>query len=1421
MLHQRISWLAAVLLFVSGSCLADTIAVKTNLDEFNPNQDSMNGPKNMGCSLREAIQVIDTGTNSTYMQCDPPGSAPYTIDLTNAGGTIAINSLVNDPSQPTGLPKIRNQGMPDIFNGGAVIIMGGDITCDPGNDENIFIEASGADLTLNGVTIHDCTAFGAGIAVANTAGMGNLTIKGSNFINIKGTSTGPGGAVSHSGGTLTVEATPFTNCSEDNGSGGGSGGAIGITSVSFPNFVTIDSSPFSKNSAGDSGGAIYVNGVDSLTISNEIFTLNTAGGDSSNNAEAGGGAIWAGATGKAGVGGDPLTSATNFFLIFNTQFISNSASNGTGGALVLSGGDLSYGTFDFTKPKIPGGIVASNFTGNSANGPAPSGIDPRSGSGGAIYAAGNLSILQSSFVSAIISANSSAHGSGGAIAFYDATNSLNPMVLANVTISGNTADQNGGAIANLLSTNGQQQCPARIMLIRHDTIDNNAANGTGGTFGGAFFNANGDPSLVNASNTIFSNTITGMGGNCAGQPFHDAGTNLQYPAQATTCGATIPTMGDPKLNGPSILTGPNLFVFTMSLNPGSAASNAGTNSICNGVPVFTFDGTGTPGTRPSPAGSNCDIGAFESGIAPDLTITKTHADPFAQGDVGKDYTITVNNNGTTSTSGAVTVTDTLPAGLTATAFAGTGWTGCTATPVVGPNTLTCTRNDALPNGSSYPPIILTVSVAANAPVQVTNIAMVAGGGEASLGNDTVSDVTNITAVAPDLTITKSHTDPFAQGQTGDTYTITVANAGNGPSSGAVTVTDLLPAGLTATGFTGTGWTGCTAPPVVGPNPLTCTRSDVLPNGTPYPPITLTVSVAANAPAQVTNTAMVSGGGETNLGNDTATDLTNVTPVVLVPDLTITKTHMDPFAQGATGDTYTITVANAGTGPTSGAVTVTDTLPAGLTATGFAGTGWTSCTATPVVGPNTLTCTRSTVLANGSSYPPIVLTVSVAANAAAQVTNSASVAGGGESNTGNDSVNDLTNITPVVVAVPDMTITKTHMDPFAQGATGDTYTITVANGGTGPSSGAVTVTDILPAGLTATGFAGTGWTGCTATPVVGPNPLTCTRSDALANGSAYPPITLIVSVAANAAAQVTNSAMVSGGGESNMGNDVVNDLTNITAVVAPVPDLNITKTHSDPFTQGDSGDTYTITVGNSGNGSTTSAVTVTDTLPAGLTATGFAGTGWTGCTATPVVGPNSLTCTRSNVLTAGSAYPPITLTVSVAANAAAQVTNTAMVSGGGESNMGNDIVNDLTNISGVPDLTVSDTHVGNFSLGQIGDLYTITVHNIGTGPTAGMVTLTNNLPTGLTATAIGGTGWDCSGTPTPVVGPGVLTCTSMDVVPVGSDFPIIALTVNVAANAPHLLTDSVIVSGGGETNTTNDTANDATTTPVRLQSFEVD
>jgi uncharacterized repeat protein (TIGR01451 family) len=124
-------------------------------------------------------------------------------------------------------------------------------------------------------------------------------------------------------------------------------------------------------------------------------------------------------------------------------------------------------------------------------------------------------------------------------------------------------------------------------------------------------------------------------------------------------------------------------------------------------------------------------------------------------------------------------------------------------------------------------------------------------------------------VLPDLTIAKTHTGNFRQGDTGDTYAITVSNSGGAPSNGTVTVTETVPAGLTLVSIAGTGWT-CPA----GGN--TCTRADALASGASYAAITVTVNPAADAPATVTNTATVSGGGEINTANDTATDPTTVT-----------------------------------------------------------------------------------------------------------------------------------------------------------------------------------------------------------------------------------------------------------------------------------------------------------------------------------------------------------------------------------------------------------------------------------------------------------------------------------------------------------------------------------------------------------------
>ncbi len=107
---------------------------------------------------------------------------------------------------------------------------------------------------------------------------------------------------------------------------------------------------------------------------------------------------------------------------------------------------------------------------------------------------------------------------------------------------------------------------------------------------------------------------------------------------------------------------------------------------------------------------------------------------------------------------------------------------------------------------------------------------------------------------------------------------------------------------------------------------------------------------------MTNTARVSGGGDSNAANNTASDTTTIVPG---PDLTIAKSHTGNFTQGQPG-TYSLTVSNAGGSPTSGSVTVTDNVPIGLVPTSAAGAGWTCNIAAQGV-----TCNRSDPLAPGA------------------------------------------------------------------------------------------------------------------------------------------------------------------------------------------------------------------------------------------------------------------------------------------------------------------------------------------------------------------------------------------------------------------------------------------------------------------------
>jgi uncharacterized repeat protein (TIGR01451 family) len=138
-----------------------------------------------------------------------------------------------------------------------------------------------------------------------------------------------------------------------------------------------------------------------------------------------------------------------------------------------------------------------------------------------------------------------------------------------------------------------------------------------------------------------------------------------------------------------------------------------------------------------------------------------------------------------------------------------------------------------------------------------------------MSNNTASATTAVSSAGqPDVTVVKSHSGNFSQGQTAAQYTIVVSNIGSASTTGPVSVTDSLPGGLVASALVGSGWT-CNL------GTLTCTRSDALPAGSSYPAITLTVSVDSNAPASVINIANVTGGGDTTPTNNSSPNSTTI------------------------------------------------------------------------------------------------------------------------------------------------------------------------------------------------------------------------------------------------------------------------------------------------------------------------------------------------------------------------------------------------------------------------------------------------------------------------------------------------------------------------------------------------------------------
>ncbi|MCC6317393.1 MAG: DUF11 domain-containing protein, partial [Gemmatimonadaceae bacterium] len=720
------------------------------------------------------------------------------------------------------------------------------------------------------------------------------------------------------------------------------------------------------------------------------------------------------------------------------------------------------------------------------------------------------------------------------------------------------------------------------------------------------------------------------------------------------------------------------------------------------------------------------------------------------------------------TTGPTTVTDLLPAGLAFVSATGPGWS-CSAAG----QQVTCTHAGVIAPATSTA-ITLTVAVSAPAAPAVTNSASVTTPGDGNAGNNTSTVTTNVNSSPLDLAVTKTPASAFTAGRNAS-YQIAIANLSSRPTTSTVSVNDVLPAGLTFVSAAGTGFT-CSA---TGQT-VSCTYSPVLAPGQVVS-LTLTVAVDPNLAGTVSNTATISTAGDSNPSNNSSTTSVNVGSAL---DLALTKAA-GPLVIGSNG-TFTLTVRNVGASTTRGTITITDNLATGLTFVSGGGSGFT-CTASGAL----VTCVRTTPMVAGD-VATVTLVVAVGTGAAPSVVNTATVSTPGDVNPVNDTstTGSIPVSTPVTVPPPDLSVTKALITPAVSGSN-VTFRVTVKNVGAGATTGPITIVDQLQPGLTYIGSAGAGWS-CTVAGTV----VTCVYPAPLAPG-ATTTLDLTLALASNVTL-LGNTAVGSTPGDD--------DDDNNTGTVLPVPtveppDLALTKTASGPFVVGKPS-TYSIVVRNVGNGATVGAITVTDTVPAGLTITGASGSGWT-CTVTGRV----VTCTHPGPLAGGASLPPITVNVIPTASAMPSVTNTARVTTPGDGNGTNDGDTVTTPVSGQPDLALDKQGPDSLTVGGTAP-WTLTVRNTGTTATTGPIIVTDTLPAGLTFVSGSGPGFTCTASGQ------VVTCTRT-APPLGAgESVVIDLVTQVATTLSGPVRNVACVRTTGDTNAAND-CDTHTATPAGL------